>query len=85
MSLIEQGGLRLLRCLDPETAHGLALKALAAGLGPKGGPGGLPVRRSEEVARQLHGGLLNSLTPSHNKITKRADRNRLASTQPCAY
>jgi dihydroorotate dehydrogenase len=38
MSLVEQAGLRLLRCLDPETAHGLALKALAAGLGPKGGP-----------------------------------------------
>ncbi|HUS55052.1 MAG TPA: quinone-dependent dihydroorotate dehydrogenase [Thermohalobaculum sp.] len=38
MSLLEQAGLRALRCLDPETAHGLALKALAAGLGPKGGP-----------------------------------------------
>jgi len=38
MNFVEQAGLRLLRCLDPETAHGLALKALAAGLGPKGGP-----------------------------------------------
>ena len=38
MSLLEQAGLSALRCLDPETAHGLALKALAAGLGPKGGP-----------------------------------------------
>jgi dihydroorotate dehydrogenase len=38
MSLLEQAGLRVLRCLDPETAHGLALKALAAGLGPKSGP-----------------------------------------------
>jgi dihydroorotate dehydrogenase len=38
MSVIEQAGLRLLRCLDPETAHGLALKALNAGLGPTGGP-----------------------------------------------
>jgi dihydroorotate dehydrogenase len=38
MSLLEQAGLRALRCLDPETAHGFALKALAAGLGPKGGP-----------------------------------------------
>ncbi|PIE09326.1 MAG: dihydroorotate dehydrogenase (quinone) [Rhodobacterales bacterium] len=28
---------RLLRSLDPETAHGLALKALQAGLGPRGG------------------------------------------------
>jgi len=38
MSLIEQIGLRALRSFDPETAHGLALKALNAGLGPKGGP-----------------------------------------------
>jgi dihydroorotate dehydrogenase len=38
MSLLEQAGLRLMHCLDPETAHGLALKALAAGLGPKTGP-----------------------------------------------
>jgi dihydroorotate dehydrogenase len=38
MSLIEQAGLRLMRFLDPETAHGLALRALNAGLGPKGGP-----------------------------------------------
>jgi dihydroorotate dehydrogenase len=38
MSLIEQAGLRALRCLDPEAAHGIALKALRAGLGPKGGP-----------------------------------------------
>jgi dihydroorotate dehydrogenase len=38
MSLIERAGLGLLRRLDPETAHALALRALAAGLGPKGGP-----------------------------------------------
>ena len=38
MSILEQAGLRLMRCLDPETAHGLALKALGAGLGPKSGP-----------------------------------------------
>jgi dihydroorotate dehydrogenase len=38
MSILEQAGLRVLRCLDPETAHGLALKALKAGLGPRGGP-----------------------------------------------
>jgi len=38
MSVLEQAGLSLLRCLDPETAHGLALKSLRAGLGPKGGP-----------------------------------------------
>lgn len=29
---------RLLRRMDPETAHGLALKALGAGLGPRSGP-----------------------------------------------
>ncbi len=38
MSLVERAGLALLRCLDPEAAHGLALKALNAGLGPQGGP-----------------------------------------------
>lgn len=38
MSLIEQIGLRALRSVDPERAHGLALKALNIGLGPKGGP-----------------------------------------------
>ena len=38
MSALEQTGLRLLRRLDPERAHGLALAALRAGLGPTGGP-----------------------------------------------
>ncbi|MFQ5564888.1 MAG: quinone-dependent dihydroorotate dehydrogenase [Paracoccaceae bacterium] len=38
MSLLELAGLRLLRRLDPETAHAIALKALNAGLGSKGGP-----------------------------------------------
>ncbi|MEM1344872.1 MAG: quinone-dependent dihydroorotate dehydrogenase [Pseudomonadota bacterium] len=37
MSLFERTGLALLRPLDPETAHSLALKALALGLGPRGG------------------------------------------------
>ena len=37
-SLLERTGLRLMHRLDPETAHGLALRALNAGLGPKGGP-----------------------------------------------
>jgi dihydroorotate dehydrogenase len=38
MSLGEGLALPLLRCLDPETAHGLALAALRAGLGPRPGP-----------------------------------------------
>ena len=38
MKLLEQIGLAALRRIDPETAHGLALRALNAGLGPRGGP-----------------------------------------------
>ncbi|MEL6957754.1 MAG: quinone-dependent dihydroorotate dehydrogenase [Pseudomonadota bacterium] len=38
MSVLEQIGLKVFRSFDPERAHGLALKALNAGLGPKGGP-----------------------------------------------
>ena len=38
MSRIESLGLSLLRRFDPETAHGLALKALNAGLAPLPGP-----------------------------------------------
>ena len=38
MNLAERIGLPLLRRLDPERAHGLALRALRAGLGPSGGP-----------------------------------------------
>ena len=37
MSLAENIGMRALRCFDPETAHGLALKALRAGLVPAPG------------------------------------------------
>jgi dihydroorotate dehydrogenase len=37
MSLYETLGMRALRCLDPETAHGVALKALKAGLVPAPG------------------------------------------------
>lgn len=36
--MMEALGLRALRAFDPETAHGLALRALKAGLGPKAGP-----------------------------------------------
>ncbi|QBF31065.1 quinone-dependent dihydroorotate dehydrogenase [Thalassococcus sp. S3] len=35
--MIEGLGLTALRSFDPETAHGLALRALRAGLGPRGG------------------------------------------------
>ena len=38
MSLYEAVGLRILRSFDPETAHGLSLRALQAGLVPLGGP-----------------------------------------------
>ncbi len=38
MKWLEQIGLAGLRQIDPETAHGLALRALNAGLGPRGGP-----------------------------------------------
>ncbi|MEX2519319.1 MAG: dihydroorotate dehydrogenase 2, partial [Paracoccaceae bacterium] len=38
MRLIERAGLRALRAFDPETAHGLALRALKAGLGPAATP-----------------------------------------------
>ena len=34
MKLLEQVGLRALRCVDPEMAHGLAIKALQLGLVP---------------------------------------------------
>ncbi|MDK3074876.1 quinone-dependent dihydroorotate dehydrogenase [Sedimentitalea sp. JM2-8] len=38
MSLLEKAGLAALRRIDPETAHGLALRALRAGLTPCPGP-----------------------------------------------
>jgi dihydroorotate dehydrogenase len=38
MSALEDMGLKVLRRLDPEMAHGLALTALNIGLGPRGGP-----------------------------------------------
>ncbi len=37
MSALEQAGLRLLHRFDPETAHGLALRALQLGLSPTTG------------------------------------------------
>jgi len=38
MSMLERIGLAALRRIDPETAHGVALRALQLGLGPRGGP-----------------------------------------------
>ena len=38
MTLFERAGLAALRRLEPETAHGLALRALNLGLGPKARP-----------------------------------------------
>lgn len=38
MKALENIGLNALRRIDPEIAHGLALKALNAGLGPRSGP-----------------------------------------------
>jgi dihydroorotate dehydrogenase len=38
MTMLEGIGLHVLRRFDPERAHGLALKALNAGLGPRSGP-----------------------------------------------
>ena len=38
MKALETIGLAALRRIDPETAHGLALKALNTGLGPRSGP-----------------------------------------------
>lgn len=37
MKVLERIGLKALHAFDPETAHGLALKALNTGLGPRGG------------------------------------------------
>lgn len=47
---LEALGLPLLRRLDPETAHGLALRALQAGLGPR-----RPVVTSPRLATRLAG------------------------------
>lgn len=49
MSLLERVGLKALHRLDPETAHDLAHKALAMGLGPQPGPISTP-RLATEIA-----------------------------------
>jgi dihydroorotate dehydrogenase len=48
--VIEALGLAALRRLEPERAHGLALRALRAGLGPRGGP-----LQSERLACKVAG------------------------------
>lgn len=47
MSLLESLGLKALYRLDPETAHGLAIRALQMGLAPAPGPLGSPRLRTE--------------------------------------
>ncbi len=53
MKALEQIGLKVLRRIDPETAHGLALKALRAGLGPTSGPFTSPRLRCELAGLSL--------------------------------
>ncbi len=47
MTLVERAGLGLLRRFDPETAHGLALRALRLGLVPAPGPVTSPRLRTQ--------------------------------------
>jgi len=49
MTLLERAGLAALHRIDPETGHGLALRALKAGLGPSKGPVSTP-RLSTQIA-----------------------------------
>jgi dihydroorotate dehydrogenase len=53
MSGLEQAGLALLRQVDPETAHGLALKALRLGLGPRARAPDLPRLRGSFAGLDL--------------------------------
>lgn len=54
MKLFEQAGLRALRCVDPETAHGLAIKALRLGLvTPPGGSISSPRLRTQIAGLDL--------------------------------
>jgi len=46
MKLLESFGLAALRRMDPEKAHGLALRGLRAGLGPTAGPATTPRLRT---------------------------------------
>ena len=53
MKAIEQIGLAALRRIDPETAHGLAITALRAALGPKNAPFTSPRLRSDLAGLSL--------------------------------
>ena len=53
MSLIERAGLCALHRLDPETAHGLSIKALASGLVPLPGPYTSPLLRTKIAGLSL--------------------------------
>lgn len=53
MKAIEQLGLSALRRIDPETAHGLAITALRAGLGPKIAPFTSPRLRCDVAGLSL--------------------------------
>ncbi len=53
MSIIETLGMTALRSIDPEAAHGWALRALAMGLGPKGGPYSTPRLRTNVAGLSL--------------------------------
>jgi len=53
MNLIEQTGLRAIRCLDPETAHGMAIRALQMGLVPRPGPVASPRLRTSLAGIEL--------------------------------
>lgn len=51
--MLEKIGLPLLRCLDPERAHGLALTAVKAGFGPHAGPFTSPRLRTQIAGMAL--------------------------------
>ena len=51
--IAERAALALLRRTDPERAHGLALAALRAGLGPRGGPVSTPRLRTRLAGLDL--------------------------------
>ena len=53
MKMLEAIGLHALRRFDPETAHGLALKALRTGLGPRSGPVTSPRLRTQVAGLDL--------------------------------